>query len=309
MTPTLRGDDVRQRLPAARGPGHERCDCPRLSRQHAPSDSAKGRWARQVAARRTARAWVIEVAARSIGGLCSRTLEFGTGMSLESLILAHALGRPVESLHRTHTGVLMLPIRSGGTLVAIDGREKSCRCGSWRRSELPASLFLPEGNRYLGFVFARGESPAEVVASLRGRAQHAEEPEAVHEPGGRTAIPRALRRSFASLIVWRPKWKIEEASRPSACPTRTRCSSLPTPPLAITGTDTESVNPACQLEVVAASVPSRIHRSDKDLSRGSRRMCVPSSVRVDRRLAPAVGEHLPVVLARSFHPSIATTMH
>ena len=40
------------------------------------------------------RAWVIEVAARSIGGLCSRTLEFGTGMSLEYLILAHALGRP-----------------------------------------------------------------------------------------------------------------------------------------------------------------------------------------------------------------------
>jgi biotin carboxylase len=123
---------------------------------------------------REGRAWVIEVAARSIGGLCSRTLEFGTGMSLESLILAHALGRPVESLHRTRgaAGVLMIPIRHGGTLVAIAGRERALEVPGVVAVEttiVPGRQLvpLPEGNRYLGFVFARGESPQEVVASLR----------------------------------------------------------------------------------------------------------------------------------------------
>lgn len=123
---------------------------------------------------RDGRAWVIEVAARSIGGLCSRTLEFGTGMSLEALILAHALGRPVESLHRTRgaAGVLMIPIRHGGTLVAINGRERALEVPGVAAIETTIApgreiLPLPEGNRYLGFVFARGESPRDVVASLR----------------------------------------------------------------------------------------------------------------------------------------------
>ena len=123
---------------------------------------------------RDGRAWVIEVAARSIGGLCSRTLEFGTGVSLEYLILAHALGRPIASLRRRQgaAGVLMLPIRSGGILAGVEGRERALGVPGIVALELTIApgrelVPLPEGNRYLGFVFARGDSPRQVEASLR----------------------------------------------------------------------------------------------------------------------------------------------
>src|SRR5918912_2456104 len=67
--------------------------------------------------------WVLEVAARSIGGLCSRTLRFGTGMTLEEIILRHALGWPIASLARERrpAGVMMIPIPRGGRLKAVDG--------------------------------------------------------------------------------------------------------------------------------------------------------------------------------------------
>ena len=121
------------------------------------------------------RAWVIEVAARSIGGLCSRTLQFGTGMSLEYLILAHALGRPVGSLRRAQgaAGVLMLPIGgAGGILAEVTGREEALEVPGIVGIEVTIApgrrlVPLPEGNRYLGFVFARGERPEQVEASLR----------------------------------------------------------------------------------------------------------------------------------------------
>lgn len=120
------------------------------------------------------RAWVIEVAARSIGGLCSRTLSFGTGMSLEYLVLAHALGRPVDSLRRTPgaAGVLMLPIRKRGVLAGVDGRERALAVPGIVALELTIArgrrlVPLPEGNRYLGFVFARGDRPEQVEVSLR----------------------------------------------------------------------------------------------------------------------------------------------
>ena len=40
-------------------------------------------------------AWLLEVAARPIGGLCARALRFDGGMSLEELILRHAVGEDV----------------------------------------------------------------------------------------------------------------------------------------------------------------------------------------------------------------------
>jgi len=67
--------------------------------------------------------WVLEVAGRSIGGLCSRTLRFGTGMTLEEIILRHALGWPIASLARERrpAGVMMIPIPRAGRLTAVDG--------------------------------------------------------------------------------------------------------------------------------------------------------------------------------------------
>ena len=117
---------------------------------------------------------LIEVAARSIGGLCSRSLTFGAGVSLEELLLRHALGLPTDGLVRADgaSGVLMVPIPRSGTLHGVGGREAAAAVSGVGGVEITIPperevRALPEGDRYLGFVFARGETPDEVVASLR----------------------------------------------------------------------------------------------------------------------------------------------
>src|SRR5262249_10027739 len=118
--------------------------------------------------------WLIELAARSIGGLCSRTLSFGTGMSLEEIIVRHALRWPVASLERAHpaAGVMVIPIRRSGTLEGVTGLEAARAVPGIE--DITISMHqgrrvvpLPEGSAYLGFIFARGESAAAAEASLR----------------------------------------------------------------------------------------------------------------------------------------------
>jgi len=116
----------------------------------------------------------IDIAARSIGGLCSRTLSFGTGMSLEELILRHAIGAPVPSYEREAgaAGVMMIPIPRAGTLVAVHRVEEAEAVplvDSVTITKHPGSRLvpLPEGGAYLGFIFASGEVPADVEAALR----------------------------------------------------------------------------------------------------------------------------------------------
>ena len=117
---------------------------------------------------------VIEVAARTIGGLCGRTLRFGTGLSLEEVVLAQASGREPGSLVRetAAAGVLMLPIPSGGVLREVRGLEAARAVPGVEEVEITMHVGqevvpLPEGARYPGFVFARGASPAEVESALR----------------------------------------------------------------------------------------------------------------------------------------------
>jgi len=119
---------------------------------------------------------VIEVAARSIGGLCSRTLRFGTGRSLEELILLHALGRPLAAadVHREQAaaGVMMLPIPQAGVLRETHGLAQARAVPGVVEVTITARpgeelVPLPEGAAYLGFLFARGETPAAVEAVLR----------------------------------------------------------------------------------------------------------------------------------------------
>lgn len=118
--------------------------------------------------------FVLEVAARSIGGLCARTLTFGTGLSLEDLILCHALGRPLESLERERraAGVMMIPIPRAGRLVSVGGVEEARAVGAVEDVVITMHpgqevIPLPEGWQYLGFIFARAETPAAVEGALR----------------------------------------------------------------------------------------------------------------------------------------------
>jgi biotin carboxylase len=118
--------------------------------------------------------WVLEVAARSIGGLCSRTLRFGTGMTLEEIILRHALGWPIASLARERrpAGVMMIPIPRAGRLAAVHGVEAARGVAGVEEVTITAHVGqdvvpLPEGWQYLGFIFARADTPAAVEAVLR----------------------------------------------------------------------------------------------------------------------------------------------
>ena len=117
---------------------------------------------------------LLEVAARSIGGLCARTLKFGAGVSLEELLLRHALGMPTDGLVRedTASGVLMLPIPRAGTLVDVGGQDAARSVPGIVGLDITVARGrpvqpLPEGDRYLGFLFARGDTPADVERSLR----------------------------------------------------------------------------------------------------------------------------------------------
>lgn len=118
--------------------------------------------------------WMLEMAGRSIGGLCSTILEFGAGMCLEELILRHALGEPIDDLERESAaaGVMMIPIPSAGLLKSVRGVDEARQVPLITGIEITAKLNyslvpLPEGSSYLGFLFARGVTPVEVEAALR----------------------------------------------------------------------------------------------------------------------------------------------
>jgi biotin carboxylase len=117
---------------------------------------------------------VLEIAARSIGGLCSRTLRFGAGLSLEEVLVAHAMGLPLDALRREAraAGVMMLPIPRRGILHAVGGVEAARAVPGVEDVVVTAPegrevVPLPEGDSYLGFLFARGETPGAVEAALR----------------------------------------------------------------------------------------------------------------------------------------------
>ena len=127
------------------------------------------------------RAWVLELAARSIGGLCSRSLRFGVGVTLEEVILRHALGLPIEDLRResSASGVMMIPIPRAGILQEVRGQDRARAVPGIAGLELTIGpgrhvMPLPEGDRYLGFLFARADGPDGVEHALRTAHGHLE---------------------------------------------------------------------------------------------------------------------------------------
>lgn len=119
---------------------------------------------------------VVEVAARSIGGLCSRVLRFAQSeaATLEALILRQACGLPLPPAHTDRAGgVMMIPVPGAGLLKAVTGVDEARHVPLIEAVEITAPLDnpltpLPEGgDSYPGFIFARGETPEAVTAALR----------------------------------------------------------------------------------------------------------------------------------------------
>jgi hypothetical protein len=139
---------------------------------------------------------VLEVAGRPIGGLCARALRFWQKagrvyfpepVSLEELLLRHALGESTEDWRREElaSGVMMIPIPRAGVYRRVDGIDDARRTAlvdDIRITAKPdqALVPLPEGASYLGFIFARGDSPSQVERALReahGRLRFTIDPE------------------------------------------------------------------------------------------------------------------------------------
>ncbi len=121
--------------------------------------------------------WLLEIAARSIGGLCGRMLRHALGMSLEELILRHALALPLpqtqpQPQHGEASGVMMIPIPERGIFQGtqyLDDALQIANISDIQITATPGQLIAPppEGASYLGFIFAHGLSPAAVESSLR----------------------------------------------------------------------------------------------------------------------------------------------
>ncbi len=117
--------------------------------------------------------YLIEMAARSIGGICSRSLRFGVGITLEELILRQAMGDlQIPERESKAAGAMMIPIPKAGILKAVEGKEEASRVPLIQEIDIMIPIGqevvpLPEGSRYLGFIFARGNRPVEVESALR----------------------------------------------------------------------------------------------------------------------------------------------
>jgi biotin carboxylase len=118
-------------------------------------------------------AWIMEVAARTIGGQCSRLLRFGTGYGLEELVLSHAVGGELALESATGgAGVLMIPIPRAGVLRRVEGVLQAQKVPYVEDLEISIRegyelVPLPEGSSYLGFIFARAPTVEQAEQALR----------------------------------------------------------------------------------------------------------------------------------------------
>ena len=119
-------------------------------------------------------AWPIDIAARTIGGHCARALRFADGGSLEELVLRNAVGFPVDTFDRESaaSAVMMIPIPSAGRLEAIDGVDDARAIESVTEVTMTVRpgrtlVPLPEGGEYLGFIFAKSDTPQDAEKAVR----------------------------------------------------------------------------------------------------------------------------------------------
>lgn len=117
--------------------------------------------------------WVIDVAARTIGGQCGQVLEYGLGICIEDLVIANKLGIALDlPANQGAAGVMMIPIPERGVLKRVEGILAAMAVPLVEDIQMMIPVGfelipLPEGNHYLGFIFAKGENAQEVEEAIR----------------------------------------------------------------------------------------------------------------------------------------------
>jgi biotin carboxylase len=123
--------------------------------------------------------FMLEAAARPIGGLCARVLRFtdpshAVTVSLEEILLRHAAGEDISTYDRESqaAAVMMIPIPKRGILKQVDGIEAAANLPRIEEVRITAKKDqllerLPEAGSYLGFIFARGPRPHDLVGALK----------------------------------------------------------------------------------------------------------------------------------------------
>jgi biotin carboxylase len=121
--------------------------------------------------------YVLEVAARPIGGLCARTLHFerlGQTVGFEDILLMHAADLPTMEWRREHlaSAVMMIPIPRSGTFRRVDGVDAAGHVPYIDEIHITAKpdqqlQALPEGASYLGFIFARAATTRDAEGAVR----------------------------------------------------------------------------------------------------------------------------------------------
>lgn len=117
--------------------------------------------------------WMLEIAARPIGGLCAKAVRFSGGLGLEDVLVRHALGETaVPAPDGEARGVMMIPIPARGIYRGVEGVDQARHVPGVEDiiiTATPGQLMipLPEGASYLGFIFALAATPAGAEAALR----------------------------------------------------------------------------------------------------------------------------------------------
>ncbi len=116
--------------------------------------------------------WILEIASRTIGGDCGRILD-NEQIGIEELAISLAIGQPVEfNMAEQARGVMMIPVKEKGLLKRVEGlldanKEKHIDKIDIIIREGHELVPLPEGNQYLGYIFASADSPEQVTAAIR----------------------------------------------------------------------------------------------------------------------------------------------
>lgn len=117
-------------------------------------------------------AWILEIASRTIGGDCARSLDQGNEFNLEELVISLAINKPIQTKPpQDARGVMMMPIKQSGILRRVEGLAAARQVQHIEKVDIiirPGNelISLPEGNQYPGYIFAKANTPQQVIQAL-----------------------------------------------------------------------------------------------------------------------------------------------